>query len=249
MLKRGTTVKKTACVTLWAVLAAAAIGFTGCPTPQEDTTPPAEIGNLKSLAESTIVALTWTDPPDVDFVSVEISWSPGGSGTLSIEKGALQASITGLSDGTAYTCTLKTVDAAGNKSAGSSVIATPCAVMYVKTDGSDANPGTRDLPKKTIQPIIDAAVPVEIRVAAGAYTETISMQDGFSLKGGYSATNWFDRGYLTSAERSSTQYKTEIIAPAEDAVWCVTTVTSSTLVEGLTITAGSTGNNTRGLII
>jgi uncharacterized Fe-S center protein len=82
-----------------------------------DTTPPAEITNLNGSVGNARVTLTWTDPADNDFNKVEIACTPGNVRTESV-KGVQTATVTGLTNGTAYSFTLKTVDASGNASAG-----------------------------------------------------------------------------------------------------------------------------------
>ena len=91
---------------------------------KKDTTPPAEVTKLKATAEDGKVSLRWTNPADADLYQVEISASPA-AGTLahpvylSAEKGkAMSFTAEGLSNGTAYTFTVKTIDKALNKSTG-----------------------------------------------------------------------------------------------------------------------------------
>lgn len=217
----------------------------GCPSPSSapDSTAPAELVDLRHLADEGSVTFAWIEPADADFASVEISWTPGGEVGITVGRGTVQASVTGLSNGTAYTFMLVTVDSLGNRSSGSTVTATPTPTLYVRTDGDDANPGTRQLPKRSIQAIIDASQPVEIRIAAGVYAESITLQAGFSLKGGYSASDWFARGYATAAERADASYETEISASGAYAISCGSTVSGSTCVEGLTITGGGTDDS------
>jgi uncharacterized Fe-S center protein len=83
----------------------------------DDQTPPAEVTNVNGVAGNGQVILTWTDPADNDFTKVVITSTPGN---LSIEAGksAQTAIIQGLTNGTEYTFSLKSVDASGNESAG-----------------------------------------------------------------------------------------------------------------------------------
>lgn len=82
-----------------------------------DTTPPAEVTGFNGTAGNGSVALTWVDPTDTDFTKVIISYTPG-TATAEIGQGTQAATITGLTNGTEYTFTIKTVDASDNQSAG-----------------------------------------------------------------------------------------------------------------------------------
>jgi hypothetical protein len=94
-----------------------------------DTTAPAEVTDLSATISSGEVGLNWTDPNADDLEHVEVTWSPedGGSQPKKIDPGTEQAQMTGLTNGTEYTFTLKTVDTAGNASSGVTTVATPAA--------------------------------------------------------------------------------------------------------------------------
>ncbi|GHT89733.1 hypothetical protein FACS1894137_19090 [Spirochaetia bacterium] len=102
---------------------------TGCSNPSSsdggggtsDTSAPAELGGLNAAAGDKQIVLTWTDPADSDFAKAVIAY---GTESLTVAKGTQTAVITGLTNGTAYTFTVKTVDTAGNSSAGISKTAT-----------------------------------------------------------------------------------------------------------------------------
>jgi uncharacterized Fe-S center protein len=83
----------------------------------EDHVPPAEVTGVNGTPGNAQVRLTWTDPADADFNKVTITGIPG-NGTVEIGKGAQTAVVTGLTNGTEYNFTLKTVDVSGNESAG-----------------------------------------------------------------------------------------------------------------------------------
>ena len=130
-----------------ALTIAAAIMITGCkqtvsqPQIIKDTTPPAEVTKLETKAGDGKVSLSWTNPTDADLHQVEITASPA-AGTLanpvylSAEKGkAMSFTAEGLSNGTAYTFTVKTLDKALNKSMG---VSTAEAVKPMDT--SDKTP-------------------------------------------------------------------------------------------------------------
>ncbi|MEI6080764.1 MAG: right-handed parallel beta-helix repeat-containing protein, partial [bacterium] len=132
------------------------------------------------------------------------------------------------------------------------------------TLGSDTEgTGSKDCPFATIQKSLDVIATAaissgEIRIAAGTYetTEPIQILAGISIKGGYSATDWADRAYLTSAERATAKYKTLVkytgtydgaYSPPDtmDPVYTMgakdANTTASTIIEGLTINAKETG--------
>ncbi|GHT86897.1 hypothetical protein FACS1894137_13140 [Spirochaetia bacterium] len=102
---------------------------TGCSNPSSsdggggtsDTSAPAELGGLNAAAGDKQIVLTWTDPADSDFAKAVITY---GTESLTVAKGTQTAVITGLTNGTAYTFTVKAVDTAGNSSAGISKTAT-----------------------------------------------------------------------------------------------------------------------------
>jgi len=91
-------------------------GTTG--TTSTDTTAPANVAGITATPGNGQAVLTWTDPADGDFDHVEITWSPGGTAIISVAKGSQTYTVTRLTNGTAYTFTIKAVDASGNKSSG-----------------------------------------------------------------------------------------------------------------------------------
>lgn len=108
------------------VLAAVVIA-SGCKpniTPGQDSTAPAEVTNLQAVAGDGKISLRWTNPGDADLYQVEITASPAAGSLaspvyLSAEKSkTMSYSATGLTNGTAYTFTVKTVDKSRNKSKG-----------------------------------------------------------------------------------------------------------------------------------
>ena len=96
----------------------------GCHTniSAQDTTPPAEVTELTAAAGNGKVSLSWTNPADADLYQVEITASPAAGSLahpvyLSAEKGkTMSFTAEGLTNGTAYTFTVKTIDKALNKS-------------------------------------------------------------------------------------------------------------------------------------
>jgi hypothetical protein len=97
------------------------------------------------------VRLSWTPPGDSDFKEVQIGFSPGGTTPYVLPKGTNTADIGGLTNGTSYTFTLKTVDTSYNLSNGQTVTVIPTASRRVSYNGngntggsvpSDPNPYT-----------------------------------------------------------------------------------------------------------
>lgn len=104
-----------------------------------DEVAPADIKDLAATAKDSRVLLTWTDSADIDVYGYEVSYS----GTFAINRVVLPALnstsmmapqgaggcfVSGLTNGTEYTFTVKTVDTSGNKSGGVTIKATPVAV-------------------------------------------------------------------------------------------------------------------------
>jgi hypothetical protein len=121
-------------------------------------------------------------------------------------------------------------------------------IVYVRaSDGDDTNPGTRDLPKATIQNAIDVAADLlevaEVHVAEGSYVVSfqedthVKMKKGVSLYGGYSSANW--------DVRDPDQYSTIIRDTSVSgeggnrAVDCGDNLTSATVIDGFIIQGGS----------
>ena len=128
-------------ITIAAAFVAVAAMIIGCKpnvSAVQDTTAPAEVTELKAVAGNGKISLSWVNPADADLHQVEISATPA-AGTLAnsvylfAEKGkAMSFTVEGLSNGTAYTFTVKTIDKTLNKSKG------------VKTEKSITPSGTGD---------------------------------------------------------------------------------------------------------
>ena len=103
-------------------------------TTPADKTAPAEVTELKAASGDGLVILTWKNPSDEDFYGVQISAEPA-EGTLSepVLVKSETFTVSGLTNGTAYTFTLKTIDDSLNVSAGVFVDGKP-------VDSSDKTP-------------------------------------------------------------------------------------------------------------
>src|SRR5205085_3175062 len=89
-----------------------------------DTTPPAEVTNLRETHTYNSATLTWTNPSDIDFDHVNVYNSIGtmlGTSTNGTYN------ITSLTASTQYTYTIKTVDHTGNISNGLTITVTTSA--------------------------------------------------------------------------------------------------------------------------
>ncbi|MBI4032836.1 carboxypeptidase regulatory-like domain-containing protein [Candidatus Berkelbacteria bacterium] len=92
-----------------------------------DTTPPAAptLVSLTDKGTGGAITVTWTNPSDADFATVNVYRSTA-SGTLGSKVGASTSKTattyddTGLTDGTEYFYTVRAVDASGNESTSSS---------------------------------------------------------------------------------------------------------------------------------
>ncbi|GHV79969.1 hypothetical protein AGMMS49944_17600 [Spirochaetia bacterium] len=101
--------------------------------PATDSTAPAEVRSLNAAAGNTQVVLTWTDPANSDFGSVKITQQDRGVEWV-VPKGTQTYTVTGLTNDTQYTFTVKTVDTVGNESAGKTATASPAQPVVPDPD-------------------------------------------------------------------------------------------------------------------
>jgi chitodextrinase len=112
-----------------------------------DGTPPAEVSSLSATRGDTQVSLSWTDPSDSDLDHIEITWSPtdGESQPKTLSAGIGNATVTGLTNGTVYTFTVKKVDEAGNTSAGVTADAKPDGTAPSEVSSLSATAGDTEI--------------------------------------------------------------------------------------------------------
>ncbi len=109
-------------------------------------------------------------------------------------------------------------------------------IIYVSTFGDDANPGTKALPKLTIQDAINNAESLDkIHVAQGTYNinSSINMKNGVSLIGGYSNSFSSKNPELYATIINDVRNSGDIFA-----IDCQN-ITSSITIEGLNINIGN----------
>ena len=111
-----------------------------CCAETPDTTAPADVTELVATAKDSSVVLTWKDATDEDIFGYLVSWKAESTGRalVALEKDSLIAAkgqqgcvVTGLTNGTKYTFTVKAMDTSGNTSRGVSVDATSVTVSHV----------------------------------------------------------------------------------------------------------------------
>ena len=107
-----------------------------------DTAAPADVTELVAAAKDSSVVLTWKDATDEDIFGYIVSWKAESTGRalVALEKDSLIAAkgqqgcvVTGLTNGTKYTFTVKTMDTSGNTSGGVTVKETPVVVDSKET--------------------------------------------------------------------------------------------------------------------
>ena len=107
-----------------------------------DTTAPADVTEPVAAAKDSSVVLTWKDATDEDIFGCLVSWKAESTGRalVALEKDSLIAAkgqqgcvVTGLTNGTKYTFTVKAMDTSGNTSGGVTVDATPVVVDSKET--------------------------------------------------------------------------------------------------------------------
>lgn len=107
------------------------VSIKATPIEPKDLTPPAVVKNLSAEPDDNAVVLSWTNPDDIDFSKVQITFTPEVEGIIQpvIIQGekskSTNTTIRGLENETEYMFTLVAVDNALNKSNGVTVKSTP----------------------------------------------------------------------------------------------------------------------------
>ncbi|MEM5948746.1 DUF1565 domain-containing protein [Spirochaetia bacterium 38H-sp] len=123
--------------------------------------------------------------------------------------------------------------------------------VYVSSLSNAQMPdGSKQYPFSTISDAIAYTQgPVEIRVAAGTYNESLQLRDGIRLKGGYNY-DFSLRKFYSPADREDINYKTTISSAASTYGTGIIYITGGCLIEGFTIenTSGATSGDVNVII-
>jgi hypothetical protein len=92
------------------------------------------------------------------------------------------------------------------------IIAAPRAALYVDDGGSDANPGTKAAPFKTIQKGINEVSGSTVNVAAGTYNESITINKSLTVLCAQANVNPVEGGRAGGESKISNQYAVQISA-------------------------------------
>jgi hypothetical protein len=188
----------------WAVTPIDANGVAGAPSPIHrfvlDTTAPSGtvvINGGQAYATSANVTLTLSASDASPVLQMRFAESASALAAAAYVDYVGGAALTLSAGDGPKTVFAQFKDAAGNESTPvESSITIETGVVYVATSGNDSQPGTRDLPKASIQAAIDLAGTLadasQVKVAAGTYTLTASLSvgGGVMLLGGFSPSDW-----------------------------------------------------------
>jgi hypothetical protein len=109
---------------------------------------------------------------------------------------------------------------------------------FVSNAGDDNNPGTQQLPVRTIAKGIEHAVTigngVSVYVSAGHYPEDVQLVEGVSIYGGYDPSSW---------AHDPANNDTAILAQSADGVLADSTITRATVIDGFRL-QGANGQTT-----
>ena len=134
-MKRIALVLLVACCTLSACGGGSSGGGTTPTPPPLAPTAPAAPTNLVATAGNAQVGLSWTAVSGATSYSVYQGLSPAAPGATAVRSGVsgTSATITGLSNGTAYSFVVRAVNAAGTGNASNQISATPSAPIVAPT--------------------------------------------------------------------------------------------------------------------
>ena len=174
---------------------------------------PADVTNLTATAKDERVLLTWTDASDTDIYGYEVSYS----GTQAINRaitalektsmvapqGAGGCYVSGLTNGTKYTFTVKTVDINGNKSSGVTAKATPKNINAAAA----------------LQIALSAAVPHENGYAGDKSNTKVTITASITTASNVKKVVWKKNGSLIAKNLLSDIEATQAVVTSNNSVW------------------------------
>ncbi|WP_415640033.1 S-layer homology domain-containing protein, partial [Paenibacillus sediminis] len=173
--------------------------------PVVDTTPPAEVTGL-AVATRTTSSLTigFTKPIDADYAKANVYVNGLLNGSTTGES----YNVVGLTDNTAYTIVVKTVDTAGNESVGATVTGRTDAVI--------------------IPPVVDATAPAEVTGLVVGTRTTTSLTISFMKPSDadYAKANVYINGVLNG---STTTGSYEFFGLSADQLYSIVVKTVDTM--------------------
>ena len=179
-----------------------------------DETAPANVTELTATPEDSRILLTWKDAADSDIYGYEVSYS----GTKPINRVVLPALdttsmmvspkaggtyVNGLTNGTEYTFTVKTVDTSGNKSEGVTVKGTPVAI--------DAG--------ETLKIDLTAAVPQENGYTGNKSNTKVTVTANITTASKVKKVVWKKDGSLIAKTLLADENAADATESADNAVW------------------------------
>lgn len=165
------------------------VSLAGMPVASSDDVIPATVTELKAVARSCAVSLSWKDPEDDDLFGIEIKWKENSSAenrsivameenSVFVAPGAQEAQISNLIGGKEYTFTLTAMDTSGNKSGEIYIEETPTGIFDID------NPGILTLSNGAEG--IELAVSVPDNVTSVNFYRAVHGTDKFIFAGYYS---------------------------------------------------------------
>jgi uncharacterized repeat protein (TIGR02543 family) len=188
-----------------------------------DTTPPGEISSMKAVPGNGKITLSWDEPGDSDYAGASVY--NGSTLVYKVKKNTTSVIITELTNGTAYTLTVKTYDTSGNESQGTVVTVTPVSNGKLITAFSFETPaaeGTIDSTQHLITVTVPYGTDVTKLVAAFSITGT-SLSVGNTVQKSGSTANDFSKPltYTVTAADGTTQNYTVTVTTNAPGVFTV----------------------------